>query len=461
LASALLGVLAVAGALSRNLWLAPLQRLIVSSPQAPAEGTIHSDQFGANSGHGQTTDHTDAHPGHSDAVSLELSEQGRRNIGLELATVELRDFERTVTVPASIVERPGRSEIAVSATMTGIVTHIYPMRGAAVSPGDPLFDIRMTHEDLVEKQSELLRDLEQLDVLKREVARLEEVSRSGAVAGKALLERLYEQQKMEANIRAEREALLLHGLSEEHLDLIEKERHLLKLVSIFAPSLGNSHSCSDHEDVLQVAQLEVKRGDHVTTGSVLAVLTDHCELYVEGQAFEHDAEALNRIANEGSGVTALVEGNGSGTHVVTGLRILHVENQVERESRALKFYMSLTNEMVRDETTKDGHRFIGWRYRPGQRVEVLVPVERWKNRIVLPTEAIVREGVECYVYQQIAGHFDRKSVHVEHQDQRWAVIASDGTLFPGDVVAAQGAYQIHLALKNTSENVDAHAGHHH
>ena len=97
---------------------------------------------------------------------------------------KLQDFSRTVSMPATVVGRPGRTEISVSAPMTGIVTRIYPMRGEAVLPGASLFDLRLTHEDLVEKQSLLLRSLEELDVVKREVARLDQVTASGAVAGK-------------------------------------------------------------------------------------------------------------------------------------------------------------------------------------------------------------------------------------------------------------------------------------
>jgi cobalt-zinc-cadmium efflux system membrane fusion protein len=91
-----------------------------------------------------------------------------------------------------------------------------------------------------------------------------------------------------------------------------------------------------------------------------------------------------------------------------------------------------------------------------------VPVERWPERIVLPVEAVVQEGAESYVYQEVSGHFDRQPVHVEYRDPRWVVIEPDGTLSAGDVVAARGAYQIHLALKNKAGGgPDPHAGHHH
>lgn len=396
------------------------------------------------------------------ATSLELSDQGRKNIGLAPVTVALSDFQRTIAVPAVLTERPGHSAVTVAAPMTGIVTRVFPIRGEAVAPGEPLFELRLTHEDLVDKQSALLRVLEELDVVRREIARLERVTASGAVAGRKLLERQYEQRKIEAVLRASREALRLHGLTKEQVEEIVVKRRLVSTIRVDTPAPSEAHAAAAHEDLFQVADLPVGQGEHVTTGAPLALLSDHCELYIEGRAFAQDAEVLNRAANQGIEVTALVETGGTGRREVGGLRIFYVENQVERESRALKFYVTLPNEMIRNEKTSAGHRFIAWRYRPGQRVELLVPVEKWENRIVLPIEAVIQEGTQWLVYRQAGNRFDRRAVHVEYRDRRSAVIENDGTLFPGDVVAGKGAYQIHLELKNKAGGgVDPHAGHHH
>jgi len=459
LAISLVGaLLLVAGFLSRNWWMPRAGQLLATA----------QDRLYAGEGSQDTTihDHAEADaPAHGtsgEATSLELSEQAQKNVGLELFTVELGDFDRTITVPAMIVERAGRTKLKVSAQMTGIVTRVYPIRGEAVTPGQLLFDVRLTHEDLVATQSAFLETVEKLDVIRQEVVRLEKVTSSGAVAGKRLLERQYERQKTEASFRAQRQALILHGLSEEQVDGISSNRQLLQNLTVVAPPLAHCESCEKHEEYLQVAELMVAPGEHVAAGTQLCTLTDHCVLYVEGRAFEQDAEALNEAADKGVPVTAVVEGNGSGPHEVPELRILYLENQVEVDSRALKFYLSLPNELVRNEATAEGHRFIGWRYRPGQRVELKVPVQRWESRIVLPVDAVIKEGAEWYVFQQNGPYFDRRSVHVEYRDQRWAVIANDGTLFPGDLVAAKGAYQIHLALKNKAGGgVDPHAGHNH
>lgn len=183
---------------------------------------------------------------------------------------------------------------------------------------------------------------------------------------------------------------------------------------------------------------------------------------IAGNAFEEDAARLNEAVNTAAPVSALIETSGHRPQTVSNLKILYLENEVEQDSRALRFFILLPNELVRNDKTKDGHRFIGWRFKPGQRVKLLIPIERWKDRIVLPVEAVIKEGADYYIFQKNGDHFQRKPVHVEYRDQRWAVIDNDGSLFPGDIVVSSGAYQMYLTMKNKAGGgVDPHAGHHH
>jgi len=450
---------------ARDAWLPEASRLVAAQTAWRGGGDIPAAESKTPAAGDAPAGHDHAGEGAAsggEETSLVLSEQAQRNVGLKLATVELQDFDRTIGLPATIVPRPGRTEITIAAPMTGIVTRVYPIRGEAVTPGEPLFDLRLTHEDVVDAQSAFLATLEQLDVIRREVARLEKVTASGAIAGKRLLERQYEQQQTEARLRAQREALILHGLSEEQINQIEANRRLLQQVTVFAPEPVEASDRFSGEHWLQVSRIAVAPGEHVATGDPLGVLSDHAVLHIEGKAFEQDAAELNEAAAERAPITAAIEANGDAAHAVSDLTILYVENEVELESRALRFYVGLPNELVRSEQTEDGHRFIGWRFKPGQRVQLHVPVQRWPNRIVLPVDAVVKEGADRFVFVRNGGRFERKPVHVEYRDQRLAVIASDGALFPGDVVVVSGAYQMHLAMKNKAGGgLDPHAGHHH
>jgi multidrug efflux pump subunit AcrA (membrane-fusion protein) len=150
------------------------------------------------------------------------------------------------------------------------------------------------------------------------------------------------------------------------------------------------------------------------------------------------------------------------TDEIGGLKLLYLADTIDSQTRAFPFYLRLPNEIVFDQTNSDNHRFIEWKFKPGQRLELNVPVERWDKRIVLPVEAVVEETAEIYVYRQNGNAFERVTVHVEYRDNRWVVIANDGALFPGDVLAGRGAYQMHLALKNhAGGGIDPHAGHNH
>ena len=457
------------------------------------------------------SEHEDEHEhGHESPDVLHLSEQARKNIGLEVGTVQLGTYERTSTIPGVIVEQPGRTRLAITAAMTGVVTDLAIRRGETVRSGDVLFRLRLTHEDLIDAQTEFLRNLTQLDVTRRQIARLREITQEGITAGEVVLEREYERDKLLAAVNAAREALLLHGLSEEQVDVIERSRRLVREITVTVPLLHDDHSVHDesesvggpirpvtmrtsgvssqeqsgspgdrraaaapadqaeHSHETRVAdfvvlEIAVHRGEAVQAGTPLCVLADMERLYVEGRAFEQDAPQLATAARQGWKISALVQTVQRQPEVVRGLDILYVANEIDPETRALYFYAGLENVPVRDETTPDGRRYVTWRFKPGQRVQLHVPVEAWSDVITLPVNAVAREGAEFYVFVQNGDHFERRPVHVLYRDQLNAVIEHDGSIFPGERVALNAAHQLQMALKNKAGGggAGAHHGHVH
>ena len=434
-------------------------KALVSPPASESTAAKHQTESPEEAGH----DHDHRHPGHQESSSLELSEQARSNIGLQLVTVELKPFEKTITVPGMITERPGRTTFEVTAPMTGVVTRLAAVQGEAVQPGQVLADMRLTHEELVQAQGDLLRTAESLDVTKREINRIEDLARDGAIAGKTLIDLNYEKQKAEAVLRAQSQTLVLHGLTEDQVADILKTRKLLPKLSVSVPELPAGESADSATRTLQVQELRVEQGQHVTAGDVLFVLADHRELFIEGKAFEQDVQAVSKAVAEDWKVSATIESKATRPEdIVSGLSVLYMANKVDPDSRSFRFYVTLPNRVLREKKASDGRLFLDWEFKPGQRVQVRIPVEQWKDRIVLPIEAIASEGTESFVFQANGDHFDRRPVHVEYRDQVWAVVANDGSLFPGDIVAKSGAFQLQTAMKNKSGGaIDPHAGHNH
>lgn len=408
----------------------------------------------------------DSHAGHDhgahDAGSfVKLSEQARKNIGLKVAKTDLRTFTRTISLPGIVIERPGRSEVKVTAPLSGIVTQVFPTQGEAVSPGQKLFELRLTHEDLVQAQSDFLRTAEELDVIGREIARIEKLTAEGALPGKTLLALQYDKQKQQAVQRSQRQALLLHGLNDAQVDAILKTRVLLQTLTVVVPG-PTDHMTDNDMSFYQVQEMNVAQGQFVNIGDALAVLTDHSQLFIEGNAFERDIPAISRAASDEARVEALVETDAGRPQAIGDLRVLYAAAKVDPETRTLHFYVTLPNTVESDMKLDDGRRFVSWRFRPGQRMQLQIPVETLPNRIVLPADAIAQDGAEIYVFTPNGDKFERRTVHVEYKDQRTVVIANDGALFPGSGVAVSGAKQLQLQLKNQSGGApDPHAGHNH
>ncbi len=464
----------ITAAATYQLWLPHAEKLIASKEKSADdhsghdhghedhghEDHGHEDHGHEDHGHEDHGHEDHGHEDHDDANALKLSKGAWKNIGLKTGIVTLQSYVKTVSMPAIVVERPGRSQVEITAPITGIVTRVYPIEGEAIQPDQPLIDLRLTHEDLVNAQREFLQSTEELDVVKREIARLESVG-EGVVAGRRVLEHKYEQQKIDAALHAQRQGLLLHGLNEQQIDGILTSRRLLPTLTVAAPPFDEAADHNETEHLYHVQSILVKRGQSVDSGEALLMLADHCLLYVEGQAFEDDAQRLIQAARDGWLVDVSPVSNGNTGGETIPLKVFYVADNVDHDSRALRFYLILPNQLIRDDQ-ESGQRFVAWRFRPGQRMEVKIPLgPPWENQIVLPPEAVVEEGAETFVFEQHGNHFDRVPIHVVYRDKDAVVVENDGKLV-GRTVAMSGAFQMQLAIKNNAGGgVDPHAGHNH
>jgi membrane fusion protein, heavy metal efflux system len=226
------------------------------------------------------------------------------------------------------------------------------------------------------------------------------------------------------------------------------------------PSLNKQPLVNDMH-LLVVNEMNVQKGQIVNAGDLLCTLADYGVLLIEGQAFETEAAVITKAKLSDWKVSAIL-GTGDDATRIDNLELAWINNEIDPTTRALKFYAMLPNTMMQDSENSAGQRYISWKYRTGQRLQLQVPVESWSDQIVLPIEAVVREGVDSFVFQQNGDHFDRIAVHEKYRDQTSVVIENDGAIYPGDVVALRGAHQMQMALKNKAGGgIDPHAGHSH
>jgi len=421
--------------------------------------------------------------------SILVSEQARRNLGLKVGDVEVRkSYARKLSVPGMVVGLPGRTRFQIASPMTGVVTEIAVVRGQSIWSDELLFRLRLSHEDLVRAQTDFLRTLGELDAELKEIAQLKLAGEG--VAERLIMQRQYGRDKLAAVSRAQEEALHLHGLTDTQIEFIREKRKLVRELVVKVPRLHHDFSLHFDRETephkssegakpgiaktaakaplshsrkhrFVVEQLPVHVGEAVKAGDMLGALADYEFLYIEGWAFEQDADELVAAANEKRSISVIPEGKGGLGKQISDLRIVYVDNEIDPQSRALHFYVGLSNEVARD-VKRNGKRFLTWKYRPGQRMQLRIPTEIWKDVIVLPVDAVAQEGAESYVFVENGKKFVRRPVAVKYRDQFEVVLEYDGTISPGDRVALSGAHQLLMALKNQAGGgADAHAGHTH
>jgi multidrug efflux pump subunit AcrA (membrane-fusion protein) len=197
----------------------------------------------------------------------------------------------------------------------------------------------------------------------------------------------------------------------------------------------------------EVQELSVEMGQQVQAGQLLAKLSNHQSLYVVGHAFKREASYLEKAAeaNRPVEIDFADDNANEWPPMEQEFQIRHLANSIDPSSRTFDFFVPLSNQShVYD---KAGKKFLVWRFRPGQRVRIRVPVEQFENVFVLPSEAVVREGPEAYVFRQNGDLFKQLTVHVLHEDRLMTVIANDGSIPGGSYLAQNSAASLNRVLK--------------
>jgi len=423
--------------------------------------------------------HADHHGG---AQHIAISQAAAKALNLRIAPIALQDFQKQIHIPAVVIEKPGQSGLAVTSPAQGIIRQIYRFPGQALGPGDRLFTLQLTDEGLEGAQLAIVETITRMNVAQQELARMEPLIESGAVVGRRKLELEYELKQLQSERSARAQELRLRGLSQERIDRLIATRQLIGEIDIHLDIVSDQvltdeattgQSQPQPEWFYSVEQLDVFPGRAVRKGEELCHIANHHELFLRGEAFEADVPSIHHLENVGWSIAAEF-GDGVGQVRIDDLSVTYVDNHVDPQTQTFPFYMSLPNRVVAENRDAAGRLFRSWQFKPGQRAHLMVPVERLSEQMVVPRQAVVRSGVEAFAFR--LGHvsigirsmvrrgvdpqtlqnslnrlseleFEPVPVSVMHQDRNHCVVAGDGSLRPGDLIAMNQAYQLFLAWK--------------
>ena len=394
----------------------------------------------------------------SEAKVLELSPQARQNLKLVSRPAKLSNYWRAVIVPGEITDRPGLSDRGVTSPAVGVVTQVHAFAGDTVRPGDRLFTLRLVSEYIHNTQSELFKVTRDIELETEKRQRLAQIG-EGAIPQVRIIEVDQQLRRLQAASESYRQDLLTRGLSLDQIAEVAAGKFVATVDVVAPPPLAlppsvtvvaSPAAANASDSVYEVQELKVDLGTQVQAGQLLGVLSNHGLLYIVGHAFKREASSLERAAREHWPIRVefAEDDAASWPALDQTFEIRHLSNTVDLTSRTFDFFVPLTNQSR--SYTKDGKTFVVWRYRPGQRVRLHVPVEELKEAIVLPAAAVVREGPEAYVFRQNGDLFDRRPVRVLHEDRLNIVIANDGSVAPGWYLAQGSAASLNRVLKAQS-----------
>lgn len=434
----------------------------------------------AKFGDGHEGEKADAHAGHDHGTRgdrIKLSPQAQQNLQLDVDTLSPQEYWRTMLIPGVVVDRPGESDRGVTSKVAGVVLAIKARPGDTVRAGEPLFTIQLASEFLQSAQTDLGKAARELEFAAARRDRVAVLVKAGTKPGQELIDEENQVKRYTTQVQAYRRQLQVFGLTVEQVNRAERGDVITEL-TILAPGIApiaavaGQGAVAGPEPLYEMQELKVTLGEQVTAGQTLCLLANHQRLFVEGRAFKSEADALAAAAENKTPIRGEFADEAPGTwKAQEPLRVHHLSNQVDPATRTFAFYLPLDNQPRT--FTHEGKTHFVWRYRPGQRVRLMLPVEKLvalapdgKTEIlpfVLPAGAVAREGPEAFVFIQSGDVFVRKPVRVLYSDRTDVVIANDGSVTEAEFVVRNQAAAINRAIKSQAAGGggDPHAGHNH
>lgn len=382
-----------------------------------------------------------------------LTSQAQMNLKMKTAPLKAEIFWKTASIPGMVIDRPGFSDRGVVAPATGVVSQIYRVPGDTVRVGEPLFTIKLLSESIHLTQTDLFKAMQDIKLAQAQKQRLAELG--DAISGSRLIEVDNQITRLEVASKAYRQELVNRGLSIQQVAAAAEGRFVGEIV-ITAPSpptagelapMPNGKGPDLGQQLLEIQELKAELGHQVQAGQTLCLVANHQLLCIEGSAFRDELPLLEGALR---GIAPLDIDFGEADSAAwpplgQALTIHSISNSIDPETRTFHFLVRFENQFKLVEQQAKTQVF--WRFRPGQRVRINLRTEKLDNVFVLPPGAVAREGAEAFLFRQNGDVFDRKQVHVLHQDKYCVVVANDGGVPPGIFVAQTGAVQLNRMIK--------------
>ncbi|HVZ94530.1 MAG TPA: efflux RND transporter periplasmic adaptor subunit [Phycisphaerales bacterium] len=400
-------------------------------------------------------------------------------IGLETAEADFGPIEAVMPLLGIVKTMPDRQETLV-AKLPGIVATARVQTGDIVKKGDVLAELNSI---------ELMRDLMELDELQMDFDRItSEMNQADtrivdtqlmartaaeqAVLAEEELQRLQQNpEAIPANVISAKQSEAMHARTEQRRREIDLSLARRLFTSLEAQADSKRRAMASLRAVITFAGHEWINPDDPKAMAHQPYLTIRAGM---------DGVVMSRLVNPGQGVES-----GVPLFQIADFSTVQIEGELP-ESLAARFGAA-TGQPVRIRTRSDGKpvstgivKFIsptidpvkrtahliietenpGGVLRPGMYAELSVVLRAEPEAVVVPVEAVLRDGPARFVFMKDGETYVRRDVVTGAADDR--VIEIKEGVVPGDVVATRGSYHLIMLRPSADDAHDHdHDGHDH
>lgn len=246
-------------------------------------------------------------------------------------------------------------------------------------------------------------------------------------------------------------SLLQQGTSIFQIKVLYTMNGLEPIMDIKAPSLKGVSDWDVHE-------ISVKPFQKLEAGAKLMTLANPRQMLLRSEPVGGEAPIILNALKQKLSLEAVPVVEGSGPT----LKDLKIQNlATDEETKTVVALIPASNEQLSTSESERG-KYRTWQLREGQKYMLRVPISKFENVIVLPSDAVTEEGSDKVVFIEDGESFKSAKVAILYQDHEYAVIDSKTSeIFAGDPVVQGGAFALGLAMKAGTGAVDSHAGHQH
>ncbi len=217
--------------------------------------------------------------------------------------------------------------------------------------------------------------------------------------------------------------LLLFGMNDSLIQILNHTKNIFKNVPVFAPDDGF------------VGEISVSEGEYVSSGKTLFRLISLQSMWVEAQVYLPYLQYVHTGTEASFSIPGLDEMRFTG-------KVIFIDPQVQSPQRYVLARFHIAN------PTSE--------LKPGMLASIVLKTEM-KQALALPVHSIIQESTGAYVWiRNTDGVFENRMVSIGMQNSKEVEI-TDG-LMEGDIVVVSGAYLINseFIFKRGASPMESH-----